>query len=339
MTGLNVIGGEYPIDPNLLKKKQVNDLYPVYSLGRTCLAAILQSKKCVLDEFLCPDYICISVPEVAQRLGLKVRHYHISHSYSCDVESVRIAIDNRDAGKAILLVSYFGLVDLDPIIEMLRCEYPSLLIIVDDVQNYYGFGKHRDFDYCFSSYRKWFSVPDGADVIQGNKGTLLDVYDHEPQYTMYKVAGNVLKNYTQMIDDSVALELISKGEEMMDESYLFHCSKTGRDLVNKIDLCEAGTRRRKNALYLHKELQRLGIEHLYASSVTPLFVPIAVPKRDVLRSHLFELNIFTPVHWPIVDQSLQGDNELYHVELSLICDQRYTEDDMERIIWGIENAM
>lgn len=339
MTDLDVIGGEFRIDPNLLEKKEVNNLAPVYSLGRTCLAAILQSQRYVLDEFLCPDYICISVPEVAQRLGLKIRHYHISRSYACDVESVRLAVGGRDAGKAILLVSYFGIVDLDPIIEILRCEFPSLLIIVDDVQNYYGFGAHRDFDYCFSSYRKWFSVSDGADIIQKSKETPLDVYNYEPQYVKYKLAGNILKNYIQMIDDCVALELITKGEELMDESYLFKCSKTSRDLINQIDLSEAGTRRRKNALYLHKELQRLGIEHLYVPSVTPLFVPITVQNRDALRRSLFEQSIFAPVHWPIGDSSLQGDNELYHVELSLICDQRYAEKDMERIIRGIENAM
>ncbi len=54
---------------------------------------------------------------------------------------------------------------------------------------------------------------------------------------------------------------------------------------------------------------------------------------------LFNENIFVPIHWPVEDVDMQGNNNLYKMELSLICDQRYEKEDMERIIRGIENAM
>ena len=49
---------------------------------------------------------------------------------------------------------------------------------------------------------------------------------------------------------------------------------------------------------------------------------------------MFNNNIFTPIHWPFESEALNGSvkNQLYENELSLICDQRYTIDDMKRQI-------
>ena len=47
---------------------------------------------------------------------------------------------------------------------------------------------------------------------------------------------------------------------------------------------------------------------------------------------MFKNNVFTPVHWPYESDILNGQkkNKLYETELSLICDQRYSMDDMKR---------
>ena len=49
---------------------------------------------------------------------------------------------------------------------------------------------------------------------------------------------------------------------------------------------------------------------------------------------MFKNNIFTPVHWPYESENLNGfiENQLYETELSLICDQRYSLNDMNRQI-------
>ena len=40
-----------------------------------------------------------------------------------------------------------------------------------------------------------------------------------------------------------------------------------------------------------------------------------------------------------VNLTVKKKNKLYEMELSIICDQRYGEKDMERILHGIEDAM
>ena len=74
-----------------------------------------------------------------------------------------------------------------------------------------------------------------------------------------------------------------------------------------------------------------------------MFVPVLVPygKRDELRKYLIENEIYCPVHWPESKyHKLDERTEyIYQNELSLVCDQRYTESDMNRIVEVIKTYM
>lgn len=334
-----IIGGEFQISPNVLQCDIRNVFNPTYSLGRTCLYGIFDALRRKNGGVLVPDYVCNSVTEVPIRLGLSIKHYHINETFTPDYESIRNAIHENKEIVAILLVAYFGLVDLDTVITRIRAEFPDIFIIIDDVQNYYGFGEHFDYDYCFTSYRKWFAVPDGADILR--KGTMpgTELYPHEGDYVRYKAAGNLLKNHNELVNDSISLELIDRGERMMDEEYRFRCSDLSKSLMQRIDTELIAERRKANAQFLHDGLVRLNIQHLYDSKRVPLFIPIVVENRDKIRKRLFADEIFAPIHWPVIDSVTQGNNKLYEMELSIICDQRYGEKDMERILHGIEDAM
>ena len=74
---------------------------------------------------------------------------------------------------------------------------------------------------------------------------------------------------------------------------------------------------------------------------TPLFVPVLVPegRRDALRKHLIQNEIYCPVHWPLTEHHKidQRSAAIYENELSLVCDQRYGAADMERIVKTVKN--
>ena len=65
----------------------------------------------------------------------------------------------------------------------------------------------------------------------------------------------------------------------------------------------------------------------------PLFVPIK-DIRDEVRKILRQHNIFCPVHWPLREdmKTLPVCSEMTRKELSLVIDQRYTEEDMMSIV-------
>ena len=67
----------------------------------------------------------------------------------------------------------------------------------------------------------------------------------------------------------------------------------------------------------------------------PLFVPLLIDedKRDALKNHLIKKQIYCPVHWPVTEFHKLNDKteEIYKKEISIVCDQRYTVNDMKRI--------
>ena len=73
---------------------------------------------------------------------------------------------------------------------------------------------------------------------------------------------------------------------------------------------------------------------MYSEKSVPLFVLIFLNKQKDVRNAFFSDNIFTPIHWSYESKDLNGDkkNPIYDKELSLIYDQRYSLEDMERQI-------
>jgi hypothetical protein len=47
---------------------------------------------------------------------------------------------------------------------------------------------------------------------------------------------------------------------------------------------------------------------------------------------MFQQEIFCPVHWPLENMDVRRGSQLAESELSLIIDQRYERNDMDKII-------
>lgn len=310
-----------------------------YASGRTALYAILNAVADAQGEYggvLVPDYICVSVTRTIRDAGHDFSFYQIGHDFSPVMESLRAGLQKE---KIVLLVNYFGLVDLEKAVSSIREESGGAVVIIDDVQNYYGFGQACDFDYAFTSFRKWFPVPDGAEVVTRNRqlGEGLGDIGGRNEFAQYKFAGNVLKNFRQKVGSSVYLDLIEKGERVLDGGYRCECSGYSFGMMEVLDREDYAGKRKRNAEVLHKGLDRIGITNIYRGDAVPLFVPALLENRTEVRERLAAHNIFCPVHWPWESGELQGCSPLYDMERSLVCDQRYDEGDMELILEILEH--
>ncbi len=101
-------------------------------------------------------------------------------------------------------------------------------------------------------------------------------------------------------------------------------------------------KRRRNADALLEGLRVLDGSFLSLPRVdlsvdVPLFLPVFLEngRRDFLRDYLVKRGFYCPVHWPEVMGAPAGVRKN---ELSLICDQRYTEGDMRAIVEAIVEA-
>ena len=76
----------------------------------------------------------------------------------------------------------------------------------------------------------------------------------------------------------------------------------------------------------------------------PIFVPVLFEtkeKRDTIRKILISNSIYCPIHWPKPKHIPTGYlvNEIYDTELSLICDQRYSFTEMQKIVEIIQTTI
>jgi hypothetical protein len=329
----NVIGGEYKIPLIGIETKESNNGI-FFASGRGGFAAIL--RKIIVDKnamhewggVMLPDYLCSSITQVCIDEKISYQFYHIKDNLLPDEEQLMQKVDDNSV---VLLISYFGMINVENVADRIKKQNPNVVIILDDVQNYYSrYSKSAFWDYRFNSYRKWFAVPDGAEVFC--KSGSIDLPNVENTFAQYKFSGNVLKNFSEWIQDKLYLDLIGKGEEILDTDYNCKCSQISRQLIPQISFEKIKAKRVENASFLHSELEKLGIKHIYCSDCVPLFIPVFLKNRKEIRMEMFKNKIFTPIHWPYESEMLNGSvkNQLYETELSLICDQRYFLDDMQR---------
>ncbi len=311
-----VMGGEFLISQSLMEHVQAVDK-SLFATGRGALRGIIRAirKNHDIQCMSVPNYICDSVTQALQQEQVPYEFYEVGTDLYPSAEPT---------GDVVLLVNYFGMVDVSAWIERIKQTNPETIVIVDNVQNYYG-QDILNADYLFNSFRKWFPLPDGAEVIAHGTPVEIPTMEEANHFAALKIAGNYLKNYSVDIPESIALQLIQSGEEQLDTTdAIIGCSAFTAANCKVLDYEVIAGRRKANAAYIHERLQTLGISHIWNDWGTPLFVPVFLPHhRDEVRRKMFAHQIFTPIHWPWVSEALNGKNELYETELSLICDQRY----------------
>lgn len=284
-----VIGGEFCIDPNI-EAKLNKDKKILFSSGRDALFEIMMdirdnSPTNQVMRIQIPDFLCSSITSTICDTSFEYRFYHINEATLLpDLEDITNKVDDYPV---ILLINYFGVVNTDKEVDALKKDNDRIVLILDNVQDYYEHGKNPFVDYSFTSYRKWFAVPDGADVISKYK-----IVTHNQQintFAQYKFAGNILKNYSSYIEDDISLELIKMGENLLDQNYMCPCSEISKWLFNRIDFENIEIIRKRNAKYLHVHLKKMNIMHLYNEENVPLFIPIFVRNRDSLRKKCLQM--------------------------------------------------
>ena len=327
MQGNNVIGGEFEID---LSRKgaflEMQDTY-YYASGRSALYHILSSVK--VKRVWLPDYLCISVVEAVRKSGIKYVFYELDDNLDPKFET--LAPDEYDA---VLLIDYFGLKDLSVIENKIATFFPYTVLIEDDVQALYDFFKPINpyVHFRFTSLRKSLPVPDGG--LVNTKHRLLTA-SKPNTFSQYKLrAGELKYNRSDDSDDSEYLSLFEKGEDMIDENYESVMSSESKALFSSCNISESQLQRKINSRCLLNGLAEIGVKTVIPvqEEKTPLFIPVYLEYRNKVRKAMFQYNIFCPVHWPLDGMPVKKGAEMAEHELSLIVDQRYTADDMNRIL-------
>lgn len=346
MSNTKVIGGEYEINTNICKSGVYNQFGggDFYASGRAALFHIIRSiitNQPAINNVLIPDYICDSVVETLNDAEIKWTVYHLNQNLTIN----RKEFENVDFNTSvILLVNYFGLSNQAPEIAYIRSLNENAYIIEDNVQSCYSMFQESDSDYRFTSFRKSLPLPDGGWVL--SKHPMVKAKESENTFTQYKVAGSILKSMRKngYYGDEVYLHLLEQGEELINNNYTTSISRFTKDSLPQIDINRLASIRCRNAEYLIKQLDVLGIRPIMPveENHIPLFLPIRLENRNKIRRAMFAENIYCPVHWPFTEKFTDDfvlGKQLAQEELSLIVDYRYTITDIKRIIQVIKENL
>lgn len=352
-------------------KQHIQQNETFYLVGRTALDAIIKDvvKSYNITSALLPSYCCHTMIEPFLINGINVRFYDV---YVNKYNALIADIPSPRKSEMLYIMKYFGDTELcyegegkslsgwTTSVEDLThsCFSKEAFHVGDSVEYTTGYSENAYLmgrssaeyvapDYWFTSYRKWFGVA-GIAVAGKRNGKLPE--PRRGQNRVYSVLRNQAFSLKQQYIDGKSvkkqefLDIFRQTERLLGEDYRdFGVGyEEIYDLFRFMDGIEdVHCKRRGNANILIDGLA--GVEGIKVfvdfqdDKKCPLFVPVIVEggMRDSLRNYLVSKDIYCPVHWPLWDQH-EGLSEravkLYEQELSIVCDQRYDGDDMERTI-------
>lgn len=326
-------------------KNLIDDADVFYLSGRTALDAIIRDAIEVygVKRALLPSYCCHTMIEPFLRNAVSVRFYDV---YANDDGKLCANIPKPQEAEMLYIIKYFGFSSITYIGEGsslngwdVSLEDMTHSCFIKDYQS--------DADYYFVSYRKWFAV-DGIAVARKRNGVFLrSVSKINTKYCRLRNEAFELKNRYmtgENIEKKDYLDLFSTAENMLENDYVEY--KSRRDSVGRLFLFlnqieDVRNTRQENVKILCEGLKDLSyvsvLNFSEKKNECPLFLPILVEgnMRDKLRKYLIGNKVYCPIHWPLSEYHFgitQKAKELYDKELSLVCDQRYSTDEMHEIV-------
>lgn len=334
------IGSEFWIE--IMPERLLTERDGVYAIsGRTAIDLILQDllKRRPIRSVLMPAWCCDSMLAPFIDRNIQVKFYDVSLGTNAPGYSLPDT-DLADVTDILYLTNYFGYENTLSLETVKRYKEQGSIILYDRT---HSFLMDDDLyckmaDYTFASIRKWMGVVGGA-VVEGltDKPSLKDC----PYAPIKEVAMLDKFCYLQGDEQIVKQNFLNAfgefGHHLAADYRDYEMDSLSYTLYKQENFVAMKAKRKDNAAYLHSHLKGVRFLAELTYGATPLFVPVFFKNkelRDSVRKHLTENQIYCPIHWPKPQQIPVGyqTNEIYDTELSLICDQRYGIEEMERIV-------
>ena len=294
--------------------------------GRTALESVLKEIPSAKTALL-PSYCCDSMIEPFRRAGILVKFFDVNYTDE-------LAINMSDNADILLWCNYFGF----------RSNIPDFNgIVIEDITHslFSDVSHHSQSDYLIASIRKW------EPIICGGYCSI-ETHGQPPSDTFIKIKSDAMNLKAKYLvdlnekDKDIFLSEFNKCNHWLSDNYSgLDIDSYSRKYISLVNIEQQKKIRRRNAHVLYEGLQKkLDFLFLEEQMDCPLFVPIVFSnseQRAYVVKKLVEAQIYCPTHWPHPNANCQSN--LYDKELSLICDQRYSEEDMKRIVSVLLNIL
>ena len=278
-----------------------------------------------------PSYLCAALLDGVSRRGVPVAWYPVGEALQ---PAGLTWLDEVGAGDVVVVIDYFGFIAPDGLMAAARDR--GAFLLEDASQALLTSGAGSNADAVVFSPRKFVGVPDGG-ILGFRSRTLNRPAMVPPPDDWWCLA----------LDAARRRAAFDKGSGDRDWYGPFRRAEDGapvgpyamselsyRLLSGAIDYADVAERRRANYLRLASALTASALFPRLPDEVVPLGFPVRLSGRDRVRQALFAHEIFAPTHWQIetfVPSSFVASHALSSRILTLPCDQRYGEADMDLI--------
>ena len=304
--------------------------------GRTAIETVLKNIPKARKALL-PSYCCDSMIEPFRKANIDVEFYPVDYERGLNIE-----VEVKEDVDILLWCNYFGF--RHPMPELSVFSKRGGVVIEDITHSFLSDQPfHTQSNYLIASIRKWEPVNCGGYCAKVG-GNLHDKPIEEPpqMYIELKTSAMELKT-SYLINPQPEMKkrfltMFGESNRWLAEHYAGLSIDTwSKEFLSHVDVNKQREKRRNNAKALYEGLKgKAQFLFQYEDMDCPLFVPILLENRDEIRKHLIQNQIYCPVHWPKTEGC---ESNLYDMELSLICDQRYEVKDMNRIVSVLSEAL
>lgn len=284
--------------------------------GRNAFEYILRAKQ--YKKVYLPYFTCDVMLEPIRKLNIEYQFYSIDSNF-------KPIFDFDSLGKDAVFVytNYYGV--CDSIVKDLSMTSTNL--IIDNAQAFFS-KSHKGID-TFYSPRKFFGLPDGS-YLYMNK-----IMDTEISIDIsYKRFNHLLGRFD--LGAEKFYNSFRDNDKGLAWQPIKQMSKLTHRLLTSIDYDYIKTKRRNNFLYLHKHLSETNkLSFNISDDTVPMVYPYLVDNGKEMKAKLIENKVFVATYWPNVLKWAQKDSFEYNFTnnlLALPIDQRYGEEEMNRII-------
>lgn len=286
-----------------------------------------------------PSYLCQEVVSAARSTGLRCALYPWN-----PLEPTRVPRLDLGASDVLMAVHQFGLSDRPEWLDAI----PATVDVIEDHTHdpWSAWARASTATYAFASLRKTLPVAEGT-PIWSPRGLPLPP---EPALTEVRARAAALKHEgmagkaSYLAGGSVTKDefraSLSAGESEIASGEISGISALSRDVLREFPTWSWRATRLRNAQRLRERLRDVeGVELLeWAADATPFSAILVLPRReerDRLRAHLIASHVYPAILWPVAEAELEGitelDLSLADRLLSIHCDGRYNEADMDRL--------
>lgn len=318
MTGRREIGGYLELERFSGRLyHRAEDGAVALSSGRACLEYLVELRG--IKAIWLPDWLCGSMPAACAKRGAGVRTYEVG-------EDMRPAWDFEVAeGEYLYLVDYYGQLGAEDV-EEARARSGGRLV-VDEAQGFFR-PPWPGADTLYTC-RKYFGVADGGYLYAGDGARLArELPRDESHARMGFVLGRFERPAGEFFAEAQANNGLFAGEPVR------LMSPITENLLRAVDYDAARARRDANWALLHGRLGDANLLDLRAPDGAFMY-PLLVEDAGGIRRELAAEGVFIPTLWPnCLDERGEGSVALKYSKniLPLPVDQRYGEEDMDRLI-------